>query len=64
MQQAGADLASFVSSWYVGEASDTLSILTGWVLIHDRNMSCTSDLVADVFSEPGSACDRDTLCPA
>lgn len=27
-------------------------------------MSCTSDRFAVVLSDPGKACDRDTLCPA
>lgn len=63
MKKEEADLVSFASNDRAGEFSDILSILTGCVLIHERKTSWTSARFADVFSEPGKACDLDTLCP-
>ena len=44
-----------------GLPSGILSILTGVSLIHSRMMSCMKLQGASVFTEPGAACDLETL---
>jgi hypothetical protein len=56
-------LAGLDNSWWAGDVGEIFSILTGWSLIQERNRSCISCLVAVVLSDPGQACDLETLCP-
>lgn len=55
---------SLASNFRAGEPSLIFSILTGFFWIQPRMTSWISFCGAVVLSEPGQACERETLCPA
>lgn len=64
MQNQHIYLGLISSSRREGEFSDNVSIFTGFRLIQDLKISCTSRCDAVVLREPAHACEREILWPA